>query len=184
MEKIYITGTGRSGTTFLIKLFSFLNFDTGFNKDNYTQYIFKNCNSGMEKKYDDNFSIIKNPTIINDIFMILNDPNIKIKVVIIPIRDYKLSAKSRIKHNNNPGGLFNATDEKTQIDFYNKIISNYVYYMTKYDINTIFIDFDKMTSDKLYLFNKLIFIMNEKNIDFKTFSVIYDEVNLTSKPII
>lgn len=34
-DKIYITGIGRCGTTFLIKLFSFLNFDTGYNKENY-----------------------------------------------------------------------------------------------------------------------------------------------------
>ena len=48
MEKILITGTGRSGTTFLIKIFSFLDFDTGFNINNYKKYIFSNCNSGME----------------------------------------------------------------------------------------------------------------------------------------
>lgn len=41
-SKIYITGTGRCGTTFLIKLFSFLNFDTGYNKNNYGNYIFFN----------------------------------------------------------------------------------------------------------------------------------------------
>ena len=29
MEKILITGTGRCGTTFLIKLFSFLGYNTG-----------------------------------------------------------------------------------------------------------------------------------------------------------
>jgi hypothetical protein len=51
MNKILITGTGRCGTTFLIKLFSFLNFNTGFNKDNYKVFIFSNCNSGLEKNY-------------------------------------------------------------------------------------------------------------------------------------
>ena len=30
-------------------------------------------------------------------------------------------------------------------------MSNYVYYMTKYDINTIFIDFDRIVNDKIYL---------------------------------
>ena len=40
MEKILITGTGRCGTTFLIKLFSFLEFDTGFTKNDYNKYIF------------------------------------------------------------------------------------------------------------------------------------------------
>ena len=53
--------------------------------------------------------------------------------------------------------------------------------MTKYEINTIFLDFDKMVNDKSYLFNKLKFIFHEKNINFDMFSSIYDEVSLNSK---
>ena len=53
--------------------------------------------------------------------------------------------------------------------------------MTKYDINTIFIDFDKMINDKSYLFNKLKNILDEKHIDYETFSKVYDEVTLISK---
>jgi len=182
MEKIYITGTGRCGTTFLIKLFSFLNFDTGYNKNNYKAHISAICNSGMEQSYNSNFSIIKNPNIILDISKIIQNPTIKIKTVIIPIRNYKLSAISRVKHNTKHGGLWNADNLKSQIKFYNKIIANYIYFMTKYEINTIFLDFDKMISDKSYLFNKLKFIFDEQNIDFNTFSIIYDEVTITSKP--
>ncbi len=54
MEKILITGTGRCGTTFLIKLFSFLDFNTGYNRDNYNSSISVNCNSSMERSYKDN----------------------------------------------------------------------------------------------------------------------------------
>ena len=53
--------------------------------------------------------------------------------------------------------------------------------MTKYEINTIFLDFDKMTTDKAYLFDKIKHILNEKNITFDLFSSVYDEVTLTSK---
>jgi hypothetical protein len=54
--------------------------------------------------------------------------------------------------------------------------------MTKYDINTIFIDFDKMISDKKYLFDKIKSILDEKNIGFEDFCKVYDEVTLTSTP--
>ena len=180
MEKIFITGTGRCGTTFLIKLFSFLNFDTGFDKTNYKNGIIPQCNAGMERLYNEKFYILKNPLFITQIEKIMEDKNTKIKKVIIPIRDFKLSAKSRVKYKNECGGLWNAKDEASQINFYREIVSNYLYMMTKYDIDTIFIDFDKMVNDKQYLFNKLKDILDEKKIDFGLFSTIYDEVTITS----
>ena len=39
-----------------------------------------------------------------------------------------------------------------------------------------------MINDKTYLFNKLKNILDEKNVDLKTFSCVYDEVSLYSKP--
>ena len=181
MEKILITGTGRCGTTFLIKLFSFLDFNTGYDRNNYNLSIFSNCNSGMEKKYKDDYHVLKNPTFIMDIENIVNDTTIKIKNVIIPIRDLNISAKSRVKHGKETGGLWNANDELSQIEFYKKILTNYIVISTKYDINTIFLDFDKMINDKTYLFNKLKILLDEKNIDLETFSRVYDEVSLSSK---
>jgi hypothetical protein len=106
---------------------------------------------------------------------------IKIKLVIIPIRDYKISANSRLNNGNNTGGLWNAVDELSQIRYYKDILSDYIYYMTKYELNTIFIDFDKMISDKKYLFNKIKNILDEKNIDFDLFCNVYDEVSVSSK---
>ena len=144
MEKILITGTGKCGTTFLIKLFSFLEFDTGFNKNDYKKYIYSNCNSGMEKQYNDNYYILKNPIFMSNIENILNDKTIIIKNVIIPIRDLTQSAISRTNNGHAVGGLWNATDELSQINYYKDILTTYICCMTKYNINTIFIDFDKM----------------------------------------
>jgi len=64
--------------------------------------------------------------------------NFKIKYMIIPIRNFKDSAKSREKHKGYDGGLWNAENYIEQIDFYQKIISNYLVYMVKYNIPTIF----------------------------------------------
>ena len=179
MEKILITGTGRCGTTFLIKLFTFLGFNTGFTKKNYKQFIFSNCNSGMEKSYTDPFYILKNPTFITDIKKIMNDTSVKIKTVIIPIRDLKASAISRVNHDKSEGGLWEATDEQSQINFYKTILSNYVNVRNELNINTIFIDFKDMTNNKRYLFNKLKPILYEKHIGFKLFCDVYNEVTLT-----
>lgn len=196
---------------FFNKNIYFLDFDTGFTKDNYKNYIFINCNAGMEKIYNDTPYIIKSPSFLENINSIINDENIIIKYFIIPIRDYKLSSQSRVKNELNyhlyekvnevldvpegfvnasdeisqilhkvvPGGLVNASDESSQILYYKESISNYIFYMTKYNINTIFIDFDEMIINKKYLFDKLINILNEKNIDFDFFCQIYDDVSKT-----
>lgn len=181
MEKILITGTGRCGTTFLIVLFSFLGYNTGFNKNNYKSYIFANCNAGMERDYKNNYYILKNPTFLIDIEKIMKDTSIKIKYVIIPIRDLKMSAISRVKNGKDRGGLWFATDESSQIDFYRKILTDYIVISTQYNLNTIFIDFNQMIKDKTYLFNKLKNILDEKNIDLQTFSLVFDDVSLIFK---
>jgi hypothetical protein len=182
MEKVLITGTGRCGTTFLIKLFSFLDFNTGYSRKNYKLSISPNCNSGMERNYKEDYYILKNPRFMHNIEHIVKDTSIKIKNIIIPIRDLEIAANSRVKHGVANGGLWNAKDKLDQINFYKNILTNYIVISTKYNINTIFIDFDKMINDKTYLFNKLKNILDEKNIDLETFSRVYDEVSLSSKP--
>ena len=62
----------------------------------------------------------------------------------------------------NPVDYGIAIDEKSQIEYYREIVSEYIYFMTKYDINTIFIYFDRMITDKKYLFDKLKTILDEK----------------------
>jgi hypothetical protein len=182
MEKILITGTGRCGTTFLIKLFSFLNYNTGFNKTNYETCISKNCNSGMESDIMSPYYIIKSPYFLRDIRQIVTNEAIKIKLVIIPIRDFIQSAKSRVLHKNEAGGLWNASNLEEQVEFYEAIMANYRICMTTYNINTIFVDFDQMISDKQYLYEKLKVVLDEKNINFQEFSNVYDEVTVTSAP--
>ena len=182
MEKILITGTGRCGTTFLIKLFSFLNYSTEFNKTNYETGISKNCNSGMESDIMAPFYIIKSPYFLRDMDKIVTNPMIQIKLVIIPVRDFTQSAKSRVIHSNQAGGLWHASNLEEQVEFYEKIMANYRVCMTTYRINTIFLDFEQMITDKQYLFEKLKVVLDEKKINFQEFSSVYDEVTVTSAP--
>ena len=174
-KKILISGTGRCGTTFLIKLFTFLDFDTGYTKINYKNSIKGNCKSGMEKKYNDKNYILKSPSFIDNIKNIIEDKNIEIEYFILPIRDYEKSADSRVKHGKSAGGLWGAKDKKGQLDFYYKIISKYMLYYTQYNIPTIFLDFEKMVNDKEYLFNKLQPVLVKKSITKERFNLEYIE---------
>ncbi len=154
-EKVLISGTGRCGTTFIILLLSLLNLDTGYNIYNFKYDISEKCNSGMERLIDSPYTYLKNPRFIEQIESILQNKSINIRYMIIPIREYSKCAESRYHLGDECGGLWNATDCDSQIAFFHKIMSNYMYYMTKYDIPTIFIDFDKMITQPQYLYEKL-----------------------------
>jgi hypothetical protein len=94
-----------------------------------------------------------------------------------------LSAESRNKHGKGAGGLMDgAKNVEEQILMYHKLMANYIYIMNKYEINTIFIDFDRMVNDKMYLFTKLKSVLDEKNIQFDLFTREYDTVTITSRP--
>jgi len=180
MTKILITGTGRCGTTFLIKLFTFLGFDTGFTKENFQHFIFENCNAGMEKPIISEHKFLKNPLFIENIEEIVN--KYKIELVIIPVRNYEKSAISRVRHENNCGGLWNADNYDNQLVFFHKIIANYLYCMTKYEIPTIFLDFDKMTNQPYYLYEKLGSIFKKNSINYSFYLKEYNFASETSKP--
>lgn len=61
-------------------------------------------------------------------------------------------------------------------------MANYVYLMTKYNIPTLFIDFERMVTNKEYLFTTLRSLLEEKQIEFHFFSKVYDDVSLSCKP--
>lgn len=187
MDKIFISGTGRCGTTFLMKLFTLLDYKTGYDKKTYLTHVFKNCNSGLEidpTRNSKELEIFKSPKLIADIDDILkkNKDWLKLKLMIIPVRNYEKAAQSRVKHGHRRGGLWNAKDKQTQIRYYKNIIADYVHYMLKHNINTIFLDFDEMVSNKEYLYVNLKPLFMERNITFEKFSDAYDKASATSKP--
>lgn len=187
-HKIIISGTGRAGTTFIMKIFSYLGLDTGFSPKDFEQFVDKQCNAGLELfvhllnglhvPY-----IIKSPLFLEHVEETLS--KIVIDYVIIPIRDFNKSAESRFKNNNNPtraGVLWNATDVESQKNFYYKIIAEYVLLMEKHDIPTIFIDFDKMIVNPEYMYKKLKPVLDIHNKPFIDFHRAYIVASNSSAP--
>ena len=151
-KKVYITGTGRTGTTFLMLIFTYLNLDTGFTIDNYQKGIPENaynCKSGLERNYNEKPYILKNPQYISNFEEIVKFADID--CVIIPMRDYAEAAHSRFRVNLR----WKADNVKQQEEWYHKAIAEYILTMTKYDIPTLFIDFERMVTSSRYLYEKL-----------------------------
>lgn len=183
-EKVMVTGTGRCGTTLIIKIFSFVGMNTGYTLEDYTDGIDTGCNAGMERPVMSRFTVLKNPLFLSLVPNILEE--IRIKYMIVPIRDYVASAESRKRHTEmglKGGGFVNgAKDIESQVVLYNKAMAKFVLDITKYDVPTIFLDFDRMISDRKYVWNKLKPVFDDFKVSEEEFNKAYTIANETSKP--
>jgi len=106
-DKVIITGFGRAGTTFLVMLLTRLGLDTGFKP--YKEAYFSELRAGCEKvtifdedykaskkKMDESPEILKAPGYSFFIKNYVQSGLVKIRHVIIPVRDLKESTKSRL----------------------------------------------------------------------------------------
>ncbi|MBS0264671.1 MAG: hypothetical protein JSS02_22240 [Planctomycetes bacterium] len=91
---IIITGTGRAGTTFLVRLFTYLGFDTGFTKKSAIDPV---AHAGLETVIEDWNApyIVKQPQLCERLDTIMERGDILIDHAIIPRRDLFAAAESR-----------------------------------------------------------------------------------------
>ena len=94
---VIITGTGRTGTTFLMELLTSLGLDTGFKSENVSSLKDEIARAGLEKNIGDADCgyIIKNPGFCNHAEEVLSRDDIIIDHVFVPMRDLVAAAESR-----------------------------------------------------------------------------------------
>ncbi len=148
-DKILITGTGRAGTTFLIRLFTLLGCDTGYKAETMENHVWKACNAGMERPISHNVLFVKNPVLIKNLDVHQRIFNL---FVVIPIRDLKASAASRARLGKNPGGLWESKNAEEQEEFYQKLLEKAQKDIEAFAIPHVYLEFDRMISSADYLF--------------------------------
>ncbi|BAI87859.1 TPR domain protein [Limnospira platensis NIES-39] len=182
---IIISGTGRSGTTFLVQLLTDIGLDTGFQDTN--SHVFKNCNAGMEKdiRSKDAPYIIKSPWLCDYIDQILESKKYVIDCAYIPIRDLFSASASRIyvnqnsdnRHKHPPGGLWHTHEPSMQECLLSRQLYKLIYQLVKHDINCVYLFFPRFIYDPEYLYRKLEFVL--KNVNYNDFLCAF---NKTVKP--
>jgi hypothetical protein len=96
--KIVITGTGRAGTTLLVRLLDELGLDTGLHEGKLTPYG-ANVRAGLESRVDDPDA----PTVVKDLTLgfrlrpLLESGDVAIRHVLIPTRRIEVAAASRVR---------------------------------------------------------------------------------------
>jgi len=178
-ERVLITGTGRAGTTFLMRLMTLLKLPTGFSIDK-AKRINLPHNAGMELKIHSNATIIKNPIYINDLANINKQYDL---YLIIPIRMVKEVAESRVKNGNGAGGLWNAKDQASQENMLNSCLAKALVDIVCYDLPHVFIDFHRMIKSPEYLFGKLEYVMTKYGVTYEAFHTQYVAASNESRPL-
>lgn len=179
MSKIFITGTGRSGTTFLVRLFTLLGMNTGYTPENMENNVYKNANAGLEM---DNFSphIIKSPKFSLKMKQLNRD--YQIEMVIVPIRDIEDATNSRERNGTRSGGYPGGIRNKNEMRDENyKRIAVLMQDLVLNDIPYILLNFNRMTTDSHYLYNQLKSLMGRYNIRPDKFRNAFDKANHLSR---
>jgi hypothetical protein len=185
-KHIIISGTGRSGTTFLVQLFTMLGLDTGF--PNTTSNVFENCNAGMEWdiRRPDAPYIIKSPWLCDYLDDTLTHrKDIVIEYAIIPVRDLYSAAESRrdvTRRTNHhsvskeiPGGLWHTDKPEQQEQILTSQLYKLIYALAKHDIPVTLLLFPRIIHDSDYLYKQMSFAL--KGIPMEKFREAFTKIS-------
>ncbi|MGD1015002.1 MAG: hypothetical protein ABR863_00975 [Roseiarcus sp.] len=178
---LVITGTGRAGTTFLVRYFDALGVETQIAKSGDAQWSAA-ANAGLEdtlyaSPIDALPYVVKSPWIAEFVEQLVADDRIAIDAFVIPVRDLRNAAASRIilelrnmyetadwmasyeetwRHwGVTPGGAVFSLDPIDQERILATGFARLVQSAVRADIPIVFLDFPRMIADADYLYAKL-----------------------------
>ncbi len=179
---LIIAGTGRAGTTFLVRYLSAMGLDTHISRHGNEAQLDEAAQAGLEDfplgpDADDLPYVIKNPMLYEFVDQVLTSEKIKLDGVIIPVRNLREATSSRLilerrsmyEHlpwlgfmdkawdtvGNVPGGLIfslNALDEARTLSMGLHLL---IERLVQANVPMVFLNFPRIITDAGYLFEKL-----------------------------
>jgi hypothetical protein len=183
---IIISGTGRSGTTFLVQLFTAIGLDTGFS--DLESNVFENCHAGMEwdLRHPQAPYVVKSPWLCDYLDEALAGGGIVIDHALVPVRDLFSAAESRrqVTARSNPGdfpaehgipgGLWHTDRPEDQEDVLTHQLYKLMHALAKRDIPLTLLHFPRFVYDADYAYRKIQFALPD--VSFEAFKVVFGRV--------
>ena len=181
MKRSVITGTGRAGTSILLRFLGLIGIDvgdsTGWNSKARAglEYIINPSATEIDRKIDGAPKVFKDPRLSFRLRKCI-EKGLDVEFVLIPVRDMKQSALSRTvnnlpysPHKELKGGDLQIPDKvKNQLIFNQRALAELIETVTLYDIPYRTIAFPRFIEDPNYLYEKL------KNTPFEVERAVFD----------
>lgn len=166
-----ISGTGRTGTTFLVMLLTHLNVDTGYTIE--TAIVDNPGRAGLERNTITRASpyLIKSPHFCDHLEGILAaDPNLVLDCVILPVRAMNAAAESRADVQARTtgsrggsgrgvrGGLWQTENHETQQAVLHAKLCSLIECVARHEIPTVLLWYPRLVQEPNYIFGKLRFL--------------------------
>lgn len=190
-DKIIIAGTGRSGTTFLMQVLTEMGFDTGF--DNSTDHVFEDKRAGMEhpiqfsgtikdarKHFNTLPRVLKSPYFSSLLKLFLDLKIISVSHVIIPIRNLKEVANSRVENKLTWLQTHDDTDVESQRVYSGYMLGSIIEACVLHNVPYTTIVFPDFIEDKLGTYKALRKVF-DKDFGYAKFSKAVDKLGDINK---
>ncbi|PXX88876.1 hypothetical protein DIT71_16945 [Marinobacter vulgaris] len=162
-----ITGTGRSGTTFIVELLTRLGVDTGFDVGSIQKH--KYADAGMEINILESVSspyVVKDPSFPDYVTRVIKRKDISLDHVFIVLRDLEAAVGSRLnveqrtdkslyKTGGIPGGLSGASTVEQQQQVLLSRVFNLSLQLASTDCGVTLVSYPLLVNNPDYLFEKL-----------------------------
>lgn len=169
--KVLIAGTGRAGTTLLMRIFIRLGLPTGFTLDDVVGVEKLTGRAGLEQyvmnlEFGNMPEIVKSPYICDVLEAALIQQRVTVDQIIIPIRDLDQATNSRIRVSDieskngvaplhAAGGMWETTDPEHQKNVLAHKLYTLVNTAVSFQIPMIFVSFPKFAQDLDYFVKKI-----------------------------
>jgi hypothetical protein len=160
-HKVVITGTGRSGSTLLVRLLTECGLDTGFTTNSWRGDYHEHCHAGLERDIlaPDAPYIVKNPNLCEALPEILASGQFVIDHAFIPMRDLDSATQSRLRiggaFNSVPGGLWNTDEPGGQKAILAELYHDLMLTLCAHEIPFTLLEFPRLSRDADYTYAKL-----------------------------
>jgi hypothetical protein len=188
-ERIAIGGVGRSGTTFLVQLFTALKFDTGYSLAEAFRDVDSISSAGLERPLMamDNPYVIKSPWFHQQLDGGLSTGSVKLSWMIIPMRNLRDAAESRRRVYREaeragfdplvyPGSVWLTRELGEQEAVLAQVFFELVRVLARHRVPMLFLEFPRLVADPDHCYEALAPLLEEHGVDRREFAWAHSSV--------